>query len=67
MGISCTHCVMQRTSACTGCVVTHVLGHEPGGVVFDLATERAVRLLAKAGMIPSSRYRRVSRQLRDAQ
>jgi len=58
---------MQRTSACDGCVVTHVLGHEPGGVVFDLATERAVRLLAKAGMIPTSRYRRVSHQYRDAQ
>jgi len=48
---------MQHTSACEGCVVTYVLDHEPGGVVFDLATERAVRLLAKAGMIPSSRYR----------
>jgi len=48
---------MQRTTACAGCVVTHVLGREEGGVVFDLATERAIRLLAKAGMIPASRHR----------
>jgi hypothetical protein len=48
---------MRRTSVCDGCVVTYVLGHHDGAVVFDLATERAIRLLAKAGMIPVSRYR----------
>ncbi len=48
---------MQQTAACGGCIVTHVLGHDNDSVVFDLATERAIRLLARAGMIPSSRYR----------
>jgi len=57
MVISCSDCTAQHTTACGDCVVTHVLGREAGGVVFDLATERAVRLLAQAGMIPSSRHR----------
>ncbi len=48
---------MQHTAACGGCVVTHVLDRQSGAVVFDLATERAIRLLAKAGMIPDSRFR----------
>jgi Zn-finger protein len=57
MVISCSDCVMQHTAACGECVVTHVLDREAEAVVFDLATERAIRLLAKAGMIPASRFR----------
>ena len=57
MVISCSDCEMQHSAACGGCIVTHVLGHDNDSVVFDLATERAIRLLARAGMIPSSRYR----------
>ena len=57
MVISCSDCVMQRTAACQSCVVTHVLDRADGAVVCDLATERALRLLAKAGMIPASRFR----------
>ena len=55
--ISCSECVMEHTSACDDCVVTHVLGEPAGAVVFDLATERALRLLATAGMIPASRFK----------
>jgi hypothetical protein len=56
MVISCDECVMQHTSACADCVVTHVLGGETNGVVFDVAAERAVRLLVRAGMVPASRH-----------
>ena len=63
MVISCSDCVMQHTAACEGCIVTHVLDRAPDdAVVFDLATERAIRLLARAGMIPSSRFRSASGQ-----
>ena len=62
MVISCSDCVMQHSAACRGCIVTHVLGGQSGAVVFDLATERAIRLLAKAGMIPSSRFRSASQR-----
>lgn len=57
MVISCSECVMQNTAACDGCVVTHVLDRTNDAVVFDFATERALRLLARAGMIPASRFR----------
>ena len=56
MVISCDDCVMQHTTACADCVVTHVLGAEDGGVVLDVAAERAVRLLVGAGLLPASRH-----------
>jgi Zn-finger protein len=56
MVISCDDCVMQHTTACADCVVTHVLGADSGGVVFDVAAERAVRLLVRAGLVPASRH-----------
>ena len=50
MVISCSDCVMQHTAACDGCIVTHVLDRRSDeAVVFDLATERAMRLLAGPG------------------
>ena len=64
--ISCGECVMRRTSACDDCVVTFVIDdlHPPGDrtaeVTFDVAEERAVRLLAGAGLIPELRYRAAS-------
>lgn len=56
MVISCDDCVMQHTTACADCVVTHVLGADGGGVVFDVAAERVVRLLVRAGLVPASRH-----------
>ena len=47
---------MQHTTACADCVVTHVLGADGGGVVLDVAAERAVRLLVRAGLVPASRH-----------
>ena len=56
MVISCDDCVMQHSAACADCVVTHLLGADTNGVVLDVAAERAVRLLARAGMVPVLRH-----------
>lgn len=57
--ISCDDCVAQGTEACTDCVVTFICSREPAdAVVIDAAEERAVRLLAGAGLIPGLRHRR---------
>lgn len=58
MVISCDDCVMQGSAACGDCVVTFMLNRGPGAVVMDLPTERAVRLLAEAGLVPDLRHRR---------
>jgi len=56
--IDCDDCVMQHTRACADCLVTHLCGQgEPTAVVFDLAEQRAVRLFAEAGMVPTLRHR----------
>jgi hypothetical protein len=53
MRIDCDACVMQDTSACDDCVVTHILGREPGdAVVLDLDEERAVRSFVDVGLVP---------------
>lgn len=58
MEISCDDCVMQHTSACDDCVVTFILGREPGeAVVIDVAEARAVRLLGEVGLVPPLRQR----------
>jgi Zn-finger protein len=59
MVISCDDCVMQHTDACAECVVTHVLGADSHGVVFDLRSEQIVRLLVEAGLVPGSQHRPV--------
>lgn len=57
--ISCDDCVAQGTDACTDCVVTFICSREPtDAVVIDAAEERAVRLLAEAGLLPRLRHRR---------
>jgi hypothetical protein len=56
--IDCAECVMRHTSACDDCVVTFVVGRRPGeGLVIDVAEERAVRMLAGAGLVPRLRHR----------
>jgi len=55
--IECDDCVMQHTDACNDCLVTFVIGREPGAAtVFDLEEQRAVRLLAGAGLVPQLRH-----------
>jgi hypothetical protein len=52
---------MRETDACSDCLVTFMCGdsHE-SAVVFNLEEQRAVRLLANAGMVPTLRHRAVS-------
>lgn len=57
MVISCDDCAMQYTDVCADCVVTHVLGADVHGVVFDVRTEQVVRLLVGAGLVPALRHR----------
>jgi hypothetical protein len=56
--IDCDECVMRDTRACDDCVVSFVVGREPGeALVIDVAEERAVRMLAGAGLVPRLRHR----------
>ncbi|MGZ4735333.1 MAG: hypothetical protein ACXVJW_19010 [Acidimicrobiia bacterium] len=56
--IDCDECVMQHTSACDDCVVSFIVGREPGeAVVFDVAEARALRTLSTAGLVPGLRHR----------
>ena len=45
--IDCAECVMQHTSACDDCVVSFIVGREPGeAIVIDVAEARALRNLS---------------------
>jgi hypothetical protein len=51
---------MARSAACADCVVSFIVGREPGdAVVVDAEQERALRTLGAAGLVP--RLRHVSR------
>jgi len=57
MRIDCDDCRMQQTAACADCVVSFIVGREPGdAVIIDVAEARAVRLLARAGLVPDLRH-----------
>jgi hypothetical protein len=57
--IDCAECVLEGTSACHDCVVTFLIGREPGtAVVVDAAEVRALRALAQGGLAPALRHRR---------
>jgi hypothetical protein len=57
--IDCAECVLDGTSACVDCVVTFLVGHDPGtAVVVDAAEVRALRTLARGGLAPALRHRR---------
>ena len=59
MRIDCDDCRMQGTDACGDCIVTFVVGREPGdALVIDAEEERAVRLLASAGLVRDLKYQR---------
>jgi hypothetical protein len=48
---------MRHTTACDDCVVTFVVNREPGeALVIDVEEERAVRMLARAGLVPRLRH-----------
>ncbi len=55
--ISCDDCTMRATATCDDCVVTFLCEREPDdAVTIDLVEERAVRLLADAGLVPRLRH-----------
>ena len=58
MNIDCETCVMRASDACGDCVVSFLVQREPGdAIVIDVAEARAVRMLAKAGLVPELRHR----------
>jgi hypothetical protein len=55
--ISCDTCCMRATATCADCVVTHVLSPASAETVsLDDDEMRVVRLLVKAGMMPTLRH-----------
>lgn len=59
LSISCDDCTARHTEACADCVVTFICDREPGdALIIDADEERAVRLLARAGLVPALRHQR---------
>lgn len=56
MRIDCDECRMQHSSACDDCIVSALLDRPKGAIVFDLAQERAIRALQRAGLAPRNRF-----------
>jgi hypothetical protein len=55
--IDCAECDFENTAACEDCVVTFLCDRSPGdAVTIDLAEERAIRMLADAGLAPGLRH-----------
>ncbi|MDA8358701.1 MAG: hypothetical protein M0Z95_20960 [Actinomycetota bacterium] len=55
--IDCESCAWQATAMCDDCVVSYLLGREPDdAVVVDAAEARAMRMLERAGLVPSLRF-----------
>jgi hypothetical protein len=54
MIVDCDRCVV-RGDACGDCVITVLLGEPPGGVRLDATEQRALDVLAEAGMVPQLR------------
>jgi hypothetical protein len=63
MLIECGTCVMQHTDHCRDCVVSALLEPTPRqrGLVVDAEEERALRELARVGLIPEIRMRQKRR------
>jgi hypothetical protein len=56
--IECDGCIMQGSEACGDCVVTFICDRAPeDAVVFDVAEERALRVLGRNGLVPPLRHR----------
>lgn len=56
MLIDCDACALRDTDACDDCVVSFLLDRPEGAVVFDVAEERALRVLGDAGLTPGCRF-----------
>jgi hypothetical protein len=59
INIDCDSCSLQHTDACDDCMVSFLLDREPeDAVVIDADEARAMRMLEKAGLVPSLRFTR---------
>ncbi len=61
--VSCDECRLEGTAACDDCVVTFLLSSESrrptaSAEIVDAAEVRAVRMLQRAGLVPSLRFER---------
>jgi len=55
--IDCDCCALRDTAACDDCVVSFLLEREPGdAVVIDADEARAMRMLERAGLVPTLRF-----------
>ncbi|HEY3843284.1 MAG TPA: hypothetical protein VGL48_08525 [Acidimicrobiales bacterium] len=55
--IDCDCCELQGTNACDDCVVSFLLDREPDdAVVIDADEARAMRMLERAGLVPTLRF-----------
>jgi hypothetical protein len=55
--IDCDQCSMQHTSSCDDCVVSFLLDRQPDdAVVIDVSEARAMRMLGRAGLVPTLRF-----------
>jgi hypothetical protein len=55
--IDCEDCALQHTNACDDCIVSFLLDHDADdAVVIDAQEARAIRMLERAGMVPSLRF-----------
>ena len=60
MLLDCGDCTMQHTTACEDCIVTYLLDRPEGAVVFDVAEERALRVLTDGGLTAPNRFESAS-------
>ena len=55
--IDCDCCALRHTAACDDCVVSFLLEREPDdAVVIDADEARAMRMLERAGLVPTLRF-----------
>ena len=55
--IDCDCCTLRGTTACDDCVVSFLLDREPeDAVVIDADEARAIRMLERAGLVPTLRF-----------
>lgn len=55
--IDCDQCALHGSDACEDCVVSFLLERQPeDAVVIDADEARAMRMLERAGLLPSLRF-----------
>jgi hypothetical protein len=55
--VDCDRCALRNTDACDDCVVSFLLEREPDdAVVIDADEARAMRMLERAGLLPTLRF-----------